>query len=69
MKTINLDIKKPKATPTIFAKVFKNPNCLPVLFDIDKELFPEGFFSEAVRTHLLYKAESDAEDIRNNFHD
>ena len=61
METINLDIKKPKATPTIFAKVFKNPNCLPVLFDIDKELFPEGFFSEAVRAHLFYKTESDTE--------
>lgn len=61
MEAINLDIKNPKATPTIFAKVFKNPNCLPILFDIDNELFPEGFFSEAVRAHLFYKAESDTE--------
>ena len=61
METINLDIKNPKATPSIFAKVFKNPNCLPILFDIDNELFPEGFFSEAVRAHLFYKAESDKE--------
>ena len=61
METINLDIKNPKATPSIFAKVFKNPNCLPILFDIDKELFPEGFFSEAVWAYLFYKAESDKE--------
>ena len=61
METINLDIKKPKVTPSIFAKVLKNSNYLPLLTDIDKELFPEGFFSEAVRTHFFYKTESDTE--------
>lgn len=61
METINLNIKKPKIIPSSYTNVFKNLNCLPVLLDIDKELFPEGFFSEAVRTHLFYDTECDTE--------
>lgn len=61
METINLDIKKPKIIPSSYTKVYKNPNHLPELFDIDNELFSEGFFSQAVRTHLFYDTECDKE--------
>lgn len=61
METINLNIKKPKIIPSSYTNVFKNLNCLPVLFDIDNELFPECFFSQAVRTHFFYDTECDTE--------
>ena len=60
METNKINLNDPRIISGPYGYMRKDVDVLPELFEIDKELFPEGFFSQIVQIYLFYNTECDS---------
>lgn len=52
---LKLDIQKPRIVKGIYDSIISEKNNILSLYALDKALFPKGFFSNTVKSYILYE--------------
>lgn len=52
---LKLDIQKPRIVKGIYDSIISEKNNMLSLYALDKALFPKGFFSNTVKSYILYE--------------
>lgn len=77
LSELKLNIQKPRIVKGIYDSIISEKNNILSLYALDKTLFPKGFFSNIVKSYILYGFavvgdlgdEILWKDTRNHFHD
>ena len=55
LSELKLDIQKPRIVKGIYDSIISEKNNMLSLYALDKALFPKGFFSNIVKSYILYE--------------